>query len=158
MKEKFFETSQDIVELANKKLEAAGLLQLGLNFNIISTRKAKDILSIAKMGGIAEYILKKYDNITIVIYEEAFDRLSDEFKNELMEGVVSNIAYDFEKDAVVIDNSRYGEFIRMRRKYANYGDVIETSIMAIEQIAEEEKEKKEAEKAAKAEKKARRAK
>lgn len=149
MKEKFFETSQDIVDLVNDKLEAVGLSQLGINFNVISTRKSKDILSIARMSGLAEYILKRYDNVTIVVYEEAFDRLSDEYKEKLVEGIISNVAYDFEKDTIVIDTSRYGEFIRMRRKYPNYGDIVEASIMTIEQIQDEEKQKKEEEKEAK---------
>ena len=143
MKDKFFETSKDIVDLANLKLNEYGLIQLGLNFNIISTRKAKDVLSIARVSGLAEYILKKNDIITIIVYEEAFDRLSDEYKNLLMEGVISNIAYDFDKDNIVIDSSRYGELIRMRRKYENYGNVIEASVMVIEQIAEEERQRKE---------------
>lgn len=149
MKDKFFETSQDIVDLINDKLEAVGLSQLGINFNVISTRKAKDILSIARMSGLAEYILKRYDNVTIVVYEEAFDRLSDEYKDRLVEGIISNVTYDFEKDNIVIDNSRYGEFIRMRRKYPNYGDIVEASVMTIEQIQDEEKQKKEDEKEAK---------
>jgi hypothetical protein len=155
MKNKFFETSQDIVDLAFEKLEDYGLAQLGLNFNVISTRKAKDILTVGRMSGIAEYILKKNDIVTIVVYEEAFDRLNDEYKNKLMEGVISNISYDFEKDNIVIDNSRYGEFIRMRRKYPNYGDIVETSVMVIQQIAEEEKQRKEEEKARKKENKER---
>ena len=39
----------------------------------------------------------------------------------------------------------------MRRKYENYGDVIEVSTMMIEEIAEEEKRRKEEEKLAKKE-------
>ena len=92
----------------------------------------------------------KKDMVTLYVYEEAFDRLTDEQKNKLMEGGLSNISYDSEKDKLNIDNSRYGEAIRMRRKYPNYVDIIETSIMVIEEIQEEEAQKKEEERERKA--------
>lgn len=84
------------------------------------------------------------------MYEEAFDRLNDEQKRKLMEGVLSNVSYDTEKEKLNIDNSRYGEAIRMRRKYSDYGDIIETSVLVIEEIQEEEKQRKEEEKERKA--------
>ena len=148
---KLFETSEDIVELAESKFEETGLAQIGINLRIMSVSKAKDILKISRANATTEYLTNSDDLITLFVFEQAFDRLSDEQKNLLMEGVFSNVAYDTEKDKLIVDNSRYGEFIRMRRKYENYGDIIEVSTMMIEEIAEEEKRRKEEEKLAKKE-------
>ena len=148
---KLFETSEDIVELAESKFEETGLAQIGINLRIMSVSNAKDILKISRAKATTEYLTNSDDLITLFVFEQAFDRLSDEQKNLLMEGVFSNVAYDTEKDKLIVDNSRYGEFIRMRRKYENYGDIIEVSTMMIEEIAEEEKRRKEEEKLAKKE-------
>lgn len=151
---KLFETASDIVELANNKFEETSLPQMGINLKVISITKAKDILKAARANATTEFLTKNRDVITLFVYEEAFERLTDEMKEKLMEGVLSNVSYDMEKDKLNVDNSKYGEFIRMRRKYADYGDVIETSVMVIEQIIEEEKQRKEEEKMRKAEERA----
>ena len=149
---KFFETSEDIAELAQSKFEETGLPQMGIDLKVISVTKSKNVLKATKAGATIHYLTKK--DAILVIYEEAFDRLTDEYKEKLMEGVLSNVSFDTEKDKLLVDNSRYGEFIRMRRKYPNYGDIIETATMVIEQIAEEEKQKKEEEKLRRAEERA----
>jgi hypothetical protein len=89
-----------------------------------------------------------------MVYEEAFDRMSDEFKNKLMEGAISNISYDNEKDKLNVEGDIAKEIFRMRRKYENYVDIVETSYLVVEQIEEEEKQRKEEEKLRKAEERA----
>lgn len=153
---KYFATSEDIKELAFKKFAETGLEPIGLNLKVISVPKAKGVLKISMASAATEYLLKEDMVVTLFIYEAAFDRLGDEFKEKLMEGVFSNLSYDSEKDKLNVDNSRYGEYVRMRRKYSNYGDIIETAVMTVEQIDEEEKQRKEEEKALRAEKKANR--
>lgn len=146
---KLFESASDIVELAEEKFEETGLPQMGINLKVISITKAKDVLKVARANATTEFLTKNSDVITLFVYEDAFDRLDDDMKNMLMEGALSNVSYDTEKDKLNVDSSRYGEFIRMRRKFPNYGDVVETSVMVIEQIIEEEKQRKEEERAAK---------
>ena len=151
---KFFDSLKDIVDLAEDKFSDSGLLQLGIILKVMSVTKAKDILKVARANAKTEFMTKNSDIVTLEVYEEAYDRLSDEFKEKLMEGVLSNVSYDTEKEKLNVDTSRYGEFVRMRRKYANYGDIIETATTVIEEIAEEEKQRKEEERARKAEEKA----
>lgn len=151
---KLFETSSDISELIENEFENTELASLGIILKIMSVTKAKDVLKLSRANATTEFLTKNSDILTLYVYEEAFDRLSDEYKQRLAEGVLSNASYDTEKEKLTVDNSRYGEFIRMRRKYANYGDIIETATMLIEQIAEEEKQRKEEEKLRKAEEKA----
>lgn len=151
---KFFDTSQDIMELAVDKFEDTGIAHLGVNLKVMSVPKGKEILSIKRANATAEFIAKKSDMVTLTIYEEAFDRLGDEYKTKLMEGVLSNISYDTEKEKLLVDNTRYGELFRMRRKYPDYQDILEAADIVVKQIAEEEKQRKEDEKARKAEERA----
>ena len=145
---KFFETSANIAELAQDKFEETGLPQMGVNLKILSITKAKSVLKASKASATTHFLTNK--DVILLIYEEAFDRLSDEFKSKLMEGAISNITYDSEKDKVNVDGDIAKEIFRMRRKYDNYADVLESSYLVMQQIEDEEKERKEEEKMRKA--------
>jgi hypothetical protein len=71
-----------------------------------------------------------------------------------MEGAISNISYDTEKDKLNVDGDIAKELFRMRRKYENYVDVMEASYIVIEEIEDEERRRKEEEKLKKAEERA----
>lgn len=148
---KIFETSKDLLELANGKFEDAGLVHT-VSLRVLSTKKAKTALKVSRANAILNGVTK--DDVVLVIYEEAFDRLSDEFKEKLMEGAFSGISYDSEKDKINVDSDIAKEIFRMRRKYPNYVDIVEASYLVIEQIENEEKERKEEEKMRKAAEKA----
>ena len=145
---KFFETSQDIAELVQSKWENTGLAQMGIELKLISVTKAKNVLKASKAGATINYLTKK--DAFLIIYEEAFDRLSDEYKERILEGALSNISYDTDKDKLNVETDIAKELFRMRRKYENYVDIMEASYLVINQIEEEKKERKEAEKAQKA--------
>ena len=145
---KFFETSQDIAELVQSKWEETGLAQMGIELKLISVTKAKNVLKASKAGATINYLTKK--DAFLIIYEEAFDRLSDEYKEKIIEGALSNISYDTDKDKLNVETDIAKELFRMRRKYENYIDIMEASYLVINQIEEEEKERKEVEKAQKA--------
>ena len=145
---KIYETSADIAELCQAKWEETGLAQMGIELKLLSVTKAKNVLKASKAGATINYLTKK--DAFLIIYEEAFDRLSDEYKEKIIEGALSNISYDTDKDKLNVDTDIAKELFRMRRKYENYIDIMEASYLVINQIEEEEKERKEAEKAKKA--------
>ena len=134
---KFFETSQDIAELVQSKWENTGLAQMGIELKLISVTKAKNVLKASKAGATINYLTKK--DAFLIIYEEAFDRLSDEYKERILEGALSNISYDTDKDKLNVETDIAKELFRMRRKYENYVDIMEASYLVINQIEEEEK-------------------
>jgi len=148
---KLFETSADIAELAQEKFEDTSLAQMGIDLKVISTTKAKSILKVQRANATTHFLTKK--DVVLTVYEEAFDRLTDEHKHLLMEGAISNISYDTEKDKLLVESDFSKEIFRMRRKYPNYVDVAEQSYIVIEQIEDEEKRRKEEERLAKKEKK-----
>ena len=145
---KIYETSADIAELCQAKWEETGLAQMGIELKLLSVTKAKNVLKASKAGATINYLTKK--DAFLIIYEEAFDRLSDEDKERILEGALSNISYDTDKDKLNVETDIAKELFRMRRKYENYIDIMEASYLVINQIEEEEKERKEAEKAQKA--------
>lgn len=146
---KIFETSQDVAELVQSKWEDTGLAQMGIELKLLSVTKAKNVLKASKAGATVNYLTRK--DAFLVIYEEAFDRLSDEFKEKLIEGCLSNISYDAEHDKLNVETDIAKEMFRMRRKYENYVDIMEASYLTIEQIEDEERRRKEEEKLKKAE-------
>ena len=87
--------------------------------------------------------------MVLFLYEDVLDRLDEDARARLIEGALSNAYYDTEKDKLNIDNSPFGEVIRMSKKYPNYINDLETVELTIEQLAEELKERKAAEKEAK---------
>ena len=149
---KIFETSQDIAELAQDKFEDTGLAQMGINLKVLSITKAKNVLKVSRASATTHFLTNK--DVILLIYEEAFDRLSDEFKSKLMEGAISNITYDSEKDKINVEGDIAKEIFRLRKKYDNYVDAVETSYIVMQQIEDEEKQRKEEEKMRKAAEKA----
>ena len=149
---KIFETAADIAELAQDKFEDTGLAQMGINLKVLSITKSKNVLKVSRANATTHFLTDK--DVILVVYEEAFDRLSDEFKNKLMEGAISNIVYDAEKDKLNVESDIAKEMFRMRRKYENYVDIVETSYLVVDQIEDEERRRKEEEKLKKAEERA----
>jgi hypothetical protein len=149
---KIFETSADIAELAQDKFEDTGLAQMGIDLKVLSVTKSQSVLKVSRANATTHYLTNK--DVILLVYEEAFDRLSDEFKNKLMEGAISNISYDSEKDKLNVEGDVAKEMFRMRRKHDNYVDVMETAYLVIQQIEDEEKQRKEEEKLRKAEERA----
>ena len=143
---KIFETDAEIVDLAETVYGETGLAQMGFTLKVMSVTKSKDLLKVSKANATTEFLVNDTDIITLYVYEDAFKRLGEDYMRVLMEGAFSNVYYDTEKEKLMIDNTRYGEFIRMRRKYPTYGDIIETSVAVMEEIEQEEKQRKEAEK------------
>lgn len=148
---KLFETSKDIADLARDKFEETGLPQMGINLKVLSTPKAKTVLKAQRVNATTHFLTQK--DVILLIYEEAFDRLPDEAKNILMEGALSNISYDTEKDKLNVEVDPAREIFRMRHKYTDYVDILETSYIVVEQIEDEERRRKEEERLAKKEKK-----
>ena len=141
---KIYETSSEIAELVQKKFDETSLPQMAIELKLISTTKSKNVLKVSKSSATVQYLTKK--DVLLVIYEDAFDRLSDEYKEKLLEGALSNIEYDIDKDKITVDGDIAREIFRMRQKYSNYVDILEASYLVIDQIEEEEREKKESKK------------
>lgn len=147
---KFFESSEDIVDMVEEMFYATELGAMGLNLNVISTTKSKDVIKASRASATTEFLVKKEGIITVIVYEEAFDRLSDEQKKMMVEMTLSNFSYDVEKDRLIVETNPFVQVFSMRKKYGeDFLNTLETAYLVVKQIEDEQKAKKEAEKEAK---------
>ena len=151
---KFFETSDEFVELVEEQFSKTGLDTLGINLKVVSITKAKDMVKVSRTSAVTNFLTQGETDILVTIYEQAFDRLPKDVQEMLVEMVLSNVSYDTEKDKLNIETNPYVQIFNMRKKY---GEVIlnnlEMAYLTIQQIEDEEKERKEQEKEAKKNKK-----
>ena len=151
---KIFKTSDDIVELIENQFAETGLESYGLNLKVLSTVKAKELMTVTKESAKSEYLSKSRDLISITVFESLFDRLPDDAKEMLTEMYMSGISYDSEKDKITVDRNPVNLILNMRRKYGD--DIlnkVELVQLVMQEMVEEEKERKRQEKEAKKAKK-----
>jgi hypothetical protein len=146
---KIFDTSEDLVTLSQSIFAKTGLDSVGIRMKVLSLTKSNVAAKVSKANATTNFISHGSIDIVLYLYEEVLDRLDEDARGRLIEGALSNAYYDSEKDKLNIDNSPFGEVIRMSKKYPNYIQDLETVQLTIEQIVEEEKERKAAEKEAK---------
>lgn len=148
---KLFTTSEDICELITEEFSKTDLESYGINLSIMSTKKAKDVIKVTKASPTTEFIIKQEDVIQVCVYEAAFDRLTDDVKQRLVEMALSVVHFDSEKDKLTVESNPYIQLFNGSKKYGAEValNTIELSYAVIAQIEEEEKAKKEEEKASK---------
>ncbi len=148
---KLFKTSEDVAELIMKQFDATGLEAYGIDVQIMSTKKAKDVIKVSKASATTEFLIKKESVIQICVYEAALDRLPMDIQKMLIEMALSTISFDSERDKLNVDSNPYTPLFNGKSKYGAeiVMNAMELSFQVIQAIEEEEKEHKEAEKAAK---------
>ena len=151
---KFFETSDEFVDLIEEQFSKTGLDTLGINLKVVSITKAKEMLKASRTSAVTNFLTQGETDILVTIYEQAFDRLPKDVQEMLVEMTLSNVSYDTEKDKLNIETNPYVQIFNMRKKY---GEVIlnnlEMAHLTIQQIEDEEKERKQQENEAKKNKK-----
>lgn len=158
MAKNLFKTSDDVYEFIDKEWQNTEMALIGVTLKVVSTKKAKQIIKISKANPTTEYLLREDSVLTMVVYEEAWDRLSDLNRTLLLKGALSVYSYDTEKDRLDVDTRPYADLFIMRHaKDANgeqfgdkYDNTLETASLVIQQIEDERREEKEAEKERKA--------
>lgn len=159
---KLFKTSDDIYEFITNEWNNTRSSEIGVGLKVISTTKAKQILKLSKASATTEYLIREQDVLTLVVYEEAWDRLSEINKILLLKGIFSVVSYDADKERIVIDNRPYADLFNMRHakdtngnEYLDqYDNALETCALLLQQIEDEQRQAKEEEKIRKAEERA----
>ena len=146
---KIFETTEDLLKIGQSKFIESGLADVGIRLKVLSLTKSNVAAKVQKANATTNFISHGQIDLVLFLYEDVLDRLDEDARTRLIEGALSNAYYDTEKDKLNIDNSPFGEVIRMSKKYPNYINDLETVELTIEQLAEELKERKAAEKEAK---------
>ena len=133
---KLFKTSDDIYEFITNEWSNTESSKIGVRLKVISTQKAKQILKLSKASATTEYLIREQDVLTLVVYEEAWDRLSEMNKILLLKGIFSVVSYDTEKERLIIDNRPYADLFNMRHtKDANGNEYLDQYDNALETCA-----------------------
>ena len=152
---KLFDTSDYIVDMIGEEFANCGLESYGIALNVLSTVKAKDILTVAKASPTTEKLSNQESLIIVTVFERAFERLDEKAQKLFIESILSCVTYDSEKDKIMIDKNQANMLHRMRHKYDDsILNTLELNQIIISQIEEEDKAKKEEEKLKKMEKRA----
>jgi hypothetical protein len=123
---------------------------------LIGVAKSKDVITVNRPNAVAKHVGHLPDDVvTILVYEDAFDRLDDKNKRLLIKDAFNLISYDSEKDKITIGTPMITVTVNGRQMW---GDELinasEMAVMAVQQIEEEKREAREEEKARKAAEKA----
>ena len=150
-----FDLTEENQNLFNELFEETGYHNY-MQLRLIGIAKSKEVITVNRPPAVAKHVGHLPDDVvTIIVYEDAFDRLDDKNKKLLIKDAFNLIAYDDEKDKIAIGAPMITVTVEGRRKWGE--DLInasEMAVMCIQQIEEEKKEAKEAEKARKAAEKA----
>lgn len=152
---KHFELSEENEQLFSDLFRETGYDNY-MQLKLIGTAKSKEVIKVARPNDVAKYVGHLPDDVvTIIVYEEAFDRLDEKNKKLLVKDALAMIQYDSEKDKISIGVPQIVVTVGGRQMFGDeLINAAEMAVLAIQQIEDEKQELKEAEKARKAAEKA----
>lgn len=140
---KFFELTDENMELVEECFQKTGLHNY-IEMKAFGVSKSKKMIEVAKNGPVTEYLANVPGSISVKIYEAAFDRLDAQTKKMLLDDAFNAVAYDGEKDKIIIGTPQICVSVSGRRTFGEtLINAAEAAVMAIEQIEEEKKAAKE---------------
>jgi hypothetical protein len=125
--------------------QSIGLTDMGVNVDAIRLKKTKNSIGEVVQGNDLAKLYSGEENLVVIaLYEEAFLCVDDQTQNLWIEGLLSQISYDDEKDKVIITKPEIQMSLGMYRKYGNIASQkYELALMTVQQIAEKTKQEKE---------------
>lgn len=140
--------SPDIEKLVQDVATEMGLVQMGVEFQALNTKKAKEVVKISKASEVTEILSDKENLVVVIVYEEAFDRVEEKDRWMWIRMALDCVSYDMEKDKISLNTPIVAVPLGYYQKYGNLAvQKAELALLTIQQIQDEEKEKKAAEKA-----------
>lgn len=135
--------SPEIQEMIDTIIDKTGLFNY-VNVEIAAVPKAKELVKVSRANPWTEKLGKVSPCVTVLVYEEALERLSTEQQSMILEDAINNIGYDLEKDKVVIGAPKVTITLAGREKYGEkLINAMECGHYAMVQIEEEKKQAKE---------------
>lgn len=142
--------SPDVEKLVYDVANEMGLIQMGVEFQALNTKKAKEVVKVSKANEVTEILSDKENLVVVIVYEEAFDRVDDKNKWMWVRMALDCVSFDAEKNKISLVTPIVAVPLGYYQKYGNVAvQNAELALLTIQQIQDEEKERKEAEKALK---------
>lgn len=142
--------SPDLEKLVHEVAQEMGLTQMGVEFQALNAKKAKEIVKVSKANEVTEILSDKENLVVVIAYEEAFDRVDEKTRWMWIRMALDCVSYDPEKDKISLSTPTITVPLGFYQKYGNVAvQNAELALLTIQQIQDEEKQRKEAEKALK---------
>ena len=142
--------SPDLEKLVQEVAQEMGLTQMGVEFQALNAKKAKEIVKVSKANEVTEILSDKENLVVVIAYEEAFDRVDEKTRWMWIRMALDCVSYDPEKDKISLSTPTITVPLGFYQKYGNVAvQNAELALLTIQQIQDEERERKEAEKALK---------
>lgn len=139
--------SPDLEKLVQEVAQEMGLTQMGVEFQALNAKKAKEIVKVSKANEVTEILSDKENLVVVIAYEEAFDRVDEKTRWMWIRMALDCVSYDPEKDKISLSTPTITVPLGFYQKYGNVAvQNAELALLTIQQIQDEEKERKEAEK------------
>jgi len=140
-KKKFFESDDQIVKLITERAVVNGLTECGVNVQVMSTTKQKEVIKVGKASDPTEFLTKTDNAVQLFVYEEVFLELDEELQKFLVEFAFDGVYYDSDKDRVMLEKNPYVPLFDLRRKYGERADeLLEAAYLAVKQKADKNNE------------------
>lgn len=140
-KKKFFESDDQIVKLITERAVANGLTECGVNVQVMSTTKQKEVIKVGKASDPTEFLTKTDNAVQLFVYEEVFLELDEELQKFLVEFAFDGVYYDSDKDRVMLEKNPYVPLFDLRHKYGERADeLLEAAYLAVKQKADKNNE------------------
>lgn len=143
---KLFNASEDIVEIVDNLAEEAELVQY-MNIKVLGTNKQKQVVKVKKASPVEETLGQCEDSIIIIVCEPVFDMLSEEQQKLVVKDALSCVAFDFDKNKIIVTQPELACTIGGRQKMGDdLLNALETAVLCARQLEEKKKEERDAKK------------
>ena len=130
---KYEEPFEDTQALFNQVISEARLDQYGVTIKVLANNRAKEIFKVSKANDLLKY--RTGDDVTIVLNEKIFDKLTEQQKIIVVEEAVAYISYDLENEKLVITQPDFIAHSGVLSKYTfNIVNVVRESIKTLYQV------------------------
>lgn len=135
--------SEETQALIDKITNETGLVHF-IDFETVAVAKSKKVIDIKRCPALGEHVANKRDVVCVIVYEKAFERLTEEQQELLMRDAFNMVNYDSEKDKIVIGCPQIVVSCDGRNKWGDeLINTAEISVTIMQTILEEEREAKE---------------
>ena len=146
---KMFELTDENQKLFTDLFEETGYNNY-IQLRLVGVAKSKEVIKVKCPSADTKHFGHLPDDVvTVLVYEDAFDRLDEKNKKLLIRDAFNLVSYDGDKDKISIGSPMITVTVAGREKW---GDELinasEMAVMMIQQIDDEKKALKEARKAA----------
>lgn len=106
----YSEMSESYIDLVHTVLDADQpyLSTVGIDFTYLCVDKQPSVIKITLSNPLLDFVTKKEPRVFIILYEEAFEQLSDEYQKLVISNALNSINFNSETGKITIKSNGCG--------------------------------------------------